>query len=222
MKVLIACLFVFALCASADTLIDNFSVAQGPVEGDSWASGSGILGGTRYIHYDGTDSNYVEATSGDLTFVYGDISLGDYITISYDGGAGDVTPDYTGLGGVNLGGSDGFLRFSFNASTNIEIWIFAWTDQEHASATSGLTVSDSSTPFTFDVSYSSFNRFGPLGDADFSNIGALQIQILPAAEPSSSAEMNIAEIRAIPEPASAFLIIGIGIAGFFIRQRFAD
>ena len=211
-----------ALCASSDTLIDDFSTAQGPVIDESTVSGSGILGGSRYIHYAGNESNYVESTAGNLDFTYGDISSGDYITINYDGGAGTIEPNYTGLGGLNLGGADGFLRFSINASTDIDLYITAWTDEDYASDISGVTVTDSGAPFIFDVYFSNFDQYGPVGSADFSNIGALQIAIYPTGDEHSNATMSINEIQAVPEPASAALMLGATIAGLLIRRLFCD
>jgi len=212
----------FALCATADTLIDDFSTAQGPVIDESTVSGGGILGGSRYIHYAGNESNYVESTSGNLDFTYGDVSSGDYITINYDGGAGTIEPNYTGLGGLNLGDADGFFRFSINASTDIDLYITAWSDEDYASTISGVTVTDSASPFIFDVYFSNFEQYGALGAADFSSIGALQIAIYPTGDEHSNATMSINEIQAVPEPASAALMLGATVFGLFVRRLFCD
>ena len=186
-------LMLCAVCSSADTIIDDFSTGQGPVTSGSDTVTGGMLGGTRYLHYNGDTTNYVEVTSGNLNWVYGSAG-GDFVTIHYDGGTGDIVPDYTGLGGVNLGGADGFLRFTVNSSDHAELFmtaelevsegvrqtelfITAWTDEDYASSI--VSVALPASGGLVDVYYSSFEQFGALGSADFSNIGALEIQLVP-------------------------------------------
>lgn len=172
----------FAPMALAQTDIDTFATAQGPVtQSDtiasvsSFASGAGILGTHRSMRVTLAANNVgsfatLEVTGGELSFTTNDDA--DFF-IWWDGQA-DTTFNGAGLGGIDLTNGSTKDRFvldvSSNTNTGDEVRLAVWTDGGNRSDLL-FTMPASG---TVELLYSSFSVAAGTG-ADFTNVGAVSL-----------------------------------------------
>lgn len=193
-------------------------------------SGPGILGGERDLSAFWTngpnDVEHVANASNDglLSFSLGaDTSgTGDAVWDGTDASRG-LAVNYTGLGGVDLtgGGTDDRLgvKLVFNdlPSTTLSFWIY--TDQSnwsHASIILPAGIGITLPMLEIDILYSNFVVGGGTG-ADFSNVGAIVMEIAPEF-PSADTQIDFIETDT-PAPGTLALTGLAGLVGFRRRRR---
>ena len=211
-----------ATASSAVTLIDDFTagsqrVQDVPDTGDTNASevaSSSAIGGYRDLHVttnegqlEATELRVVTSGGGSLGFSNIISSSGSGLIV-YDGQDGDASSaggiNTTGLGGIDLtntGKTNAFLFEILDADAALEITVAVY-DMLGGVSTYSEVLMTTIDPLLL------FTQF--VGDADFSNVGALAFGVN-----STSANLDgaIGSISIVPLPASALLLLG-GLGGF--------
>ncbi|MCA9198492.1 MAG: PEP-CTERM sorting domain-containing protein [Planctomycetales bacterium] len=147
---------------------------------------------------------------------------GSSVTV-WDGLDNAAAIDYTGLGGVDLAtGQDSFLLTGVVADLTGAISLTVY-DASDATGGTSSTASISLpggilAPTDMTLPYASFTTFGSNGAADFSNVGALKLEISNTT--SGSLDVIIGSVSAVPEPNSAVLFFAAaGLMIGRIRRR---
>lgn len=195
--------------------IDDFSTAQTtlvmltPGTSSSQVSGAGILGGERdmFVTLDpgsalGSVTSLTVGGGGDLNHWQMFGSLGTSLIV-WDGPDDAPAIDYTGLGGLDFTSSGSQDRLEipllFN-NLSAPLVLTAYTDANNFS-TATVALPGGVPPLTdLIVLYTDFVDAGPLGGANFTNIGAFSLFIDGSSIPALDVES--AGISAIPEPAT--------------------
>jgi hypothetical protein len=202
------------------TVISPFSSAT------TTATGAGILGGEREMTVNRLSGVAVTMTSAVGSLGHGQIagSLGTGEVI-WDGVDGGAPFDPLGLGGVDF--TDGGLSAAVAISLLFDnlpatLTLTAYTDAGNASSVTAVLPGGipPGPVLVLTIPFSDFAPFAGTG-ADFTSIGALQMEI----DGTSSSGLNLAlgpvETVPIPEPGTFFLL-GLGLVGLagYRRRRF--
>jgi len=172
----------FAGAADAQTLVDDFSTAQGPNEDppgviSSTADGAGILGGERDVlvtRNSGAGTVSGEATGGDFLFDAPAATAGEALLV-WDGNDDDPEMfDPVGLPSVNLTttGQSGFRLDFDDVDAGVELIVRVYTDgANHSVAGRLVTTGGAASIF---IPFSEFRSSAGAG-ADFTDVGAISL-----------------------------------------------
>ena len=229
-------LLLVASGARADILIDSFidfqdvSISGGPVGFKSnWATQTAvsILGGERDLYVERTSANSGSISMdvdgsfpGALAYASSPATLGRGI-ITYDGTDGSNGINYTGLGGVDLTASGQYLGVALSTTSDVGavVRFTIYTDETHFSTFSSSILADPT--FTFQSYFTRFSDFtdsGVDGGADFTNVGAITVELDGSSHPGTDVGIDYFAAT-VPEPSGAMLIFCSGMLLMFRDRR---
>ena len=185
-------LFAFLALVQSESVIDNFTGDQTLILVTSAAStdtlfssvlNSAVLGGERDAILTITESSstgliVVANVQNNQLTQSNPSGLSATLVIQYDGKDNSSTLNTKGLGGINFLTLSPKQSFSINAKVDvsfasIEILV---TDMNGGQSTAIINVASSTSLTTFTVPFSQFT-----GDVDFSDVGAVQLEIVSTA-----------------------------------------
>lgn len=179
-----------------------------------------ILGGERDIFADlvsrdfGMNDVEMAVAAGVLSFNVGSGSRGTG-TITYDGIDGSNAVNTTGLGGADLtyaGQSTGFVFDVLHSDAGFHFDINVW-DAMGVLTTANFVSTGTNTPIARTISYADAAFAG----FDFTNVGALQFVIDPAAG-FTALDLSLDNIKTVSEPAP-LLLMSVGLLGLGLVRR---
>ena len=237
-------LLAFGVNAQAATIvIDEFSdfqllQATGPISAntDEGSVAGSVLGGERDMFLrvlGGASSQHATVVAFDLgggdnsLFVSQQSTISSSTLIVWDGADGDASNiDYTGLGGFDLRG--GGTEFGLELGVNMRDQPFDVTFTVYdASDPSGNTWSRETITLSgpsfaaqaITIPYGHFTTHGPNGGVDFSNVGAVAMEI-GAFNPGSDIEIDYLRTSVVPEPSSIVMaLLGTALCGWNVLRR---
>ena len=218
---------------AAPILVDDFGIDQTILLGSGGANPKtvsngiatpGALGGNRTVSVTRTAGNslaYAEIMGGSALMTSGNNNVRALFT--WDG---DTNPllNTTGLGGIDLtsGGSNIYFTLAMRSDlANAPVTITVYTNSGLASSftllTPGLGIDQ---PFTTSViSMASFTALSGFTAADFTNVGAITLQIDGTTTPRGlDVELDLFQASPVPEPGTSALI-GVGLVGASLASR---
>ncbi len=225
--------------AQAGTIVlDDFSAAQdvglldisGFIPSNSQVnSSSGILGGFRDLEALGNADNFLETRlkvdNGVLSFSNNVGTLGAGLIV-WDGDDDPSTVNSTGLGGIDItqdGGTnlDGFFLDILSADLGgLELAFTVYDTNSNTSSLSQVfdTPVSNSSPLNASFLFSNF-----VGNADFTNVGAIELAIAGPEEIDATLdlfEIAPADSANVPEPTSSLLVLaGVSTVGSLSLKR---
>lgn len=229
--------------AQAGTIIiDEFAEFQllqatGPISAntDEGSVAGSMLGGERDMFLrvlGGASSQHATAVAFDLgggansLFVSQQSTISSSTLVVWDGGDGDDAIDYTGLGGFDLRG--GGSEFGFELGVNfrdqpVDVTFTVYDASDPSGNTwsrDTITLSGPSfVPAAFTVPYGHFTTHGPNGGVDFSNVGAVTMEI-GAFNPGTDLEIDYLKTSVVPEPSSIVIaLVGSALCGLNVLRR---
>lgn len=239
-------LLAFSVNAQAATIvIDEFAdfqmlTATGPIGAntDESAVAASVLGGERDMFLrvlGGASSQKATAVAFDLgggansLFLSQQSTIKSSLLLTYDGGDGDADPseiDYTGLGGFDLrgGGTEFGLELGVNFRDQPVDVTFTVYDASDASGNTWsretITLSGPSfVPQAFTIPYGHFTTHGPNGGVNFSNVGAVTMEI-GAFGAGTDLEIDYLRTSVVPEPSSIVIaLVGSALCGLNVLRR---
>lgn len=214
--------------AAAATVIDDFTTAgrvSDPasalvVTAEQFSAPSALLfGGFRDLEAErltGASRTELETFNGNLLFSNGSGTSG-IGRVTWDGDDDPTTVDTMGLGGLDLtsyGFDPAFFLDILFADADLGLLLTVW-DLNGNSSTSSTTVSATFDPLTVFLPIPLF-----AGTADFSNVGALQLELSSGANLDAEiARIGISDAAVIPLPAAGWLLLS-GVFGLgLVRAR---
>jgi hypothetical protein len=216
----------FACAEGAGAIrIDDFSTAQtafvfgGPGFDSNQVSGAGILGGERdlaVVLNSGSVAS-IDVALGSLAYWQLFASLGTGVIV-WDGPDGSPVVDYTGLGGVDFtdgGGENSVVIPLLSNNLSAPLVLTAYTDASNFSTATVNTPGGVPPLVDLTVLFTDFVDTGPLGGADFANIGAFSLFIDGNATP----DLNLDVAAMTPEPSTATLLVFGILVLMTIRRR---
>lgn len=228
-------LFLVVSTASADIFIDGFSDFQdvsvsgmpiGPKSTTDFLSGAAILGAERDIFLERTSSNGgsvsvdVNSSFADaMAFASSPATTGRGL-ITYDGVDGNNALDYEGLGGVDLTGSGQYYGLTLHSTSDLgaTIRFTIYTDALHYSTYTLPVLADPTFTFArYFADFSDFTDAGLSGGADFSNVGAIVMELDGTSHPGTDIGFDYFAAT-VPEPSGALLLLCAGMLLIF-RSR---
>lgn len=150
-----------------------------------------------------------------------DIGTSTILRLVWDGEDNDAEQiDFDGLGAADL--SDGAMLDAFaieldsDLETTLSLRVYDASDAT-GQTWSGATVAVLPTASQFEileVLFTELDESGPLGAADFTNVGAIQLEVAGA----PSLDFRLTAVQVVPEPAAASLA-GLATLALLARQR---
>lgn len=238
-------LMVFGAQVNAATIVvDEFSdfqflQATGPISlnTDQNSAAGSMLGGERDMFLrvlGGASSQNATAVAFDMgggassLFLAQQSTITSKLKIVWDGTDGDSSNiDFTGLGGFDLrgGGTEFGLEVGVNfrdRPTSLTFTAYDASDPtgNRWSRTSITLSGPSFVPQAFTIPYGHFTQHGPNGPVDFTNVGALALEIGGFSR-GGDIEIDYIQTSVVPEPQSIVMALlgsvfcGIGV----IRRR---
>ncbi len=225
---------MFAVPATASLEIDDFSSDQmvtllpGEASASGFAAAPGAVGGERDLELTrvgaeggGADVDVNGGGQGQLLFSPG-IGTDAILRVVWDGedGVADEV-DATGLGAVDLseGGTlDAFaIEFDSDLATTLSLRVY------DASDPAGTSWSEAMVPvpgtggafLVLEVPFAAFAETGPAGAADFTNAGAIALEVVGV----PALDLALTSVRVVPEPAAGTLAAVTALALLAGRRR---
>jgi hypothetical protein len=236
-KIIITASLLLATCTvKGDVLIDDFNAYQflslsggpsGYKSGFGALSAGGILGGEREVHLErlsGNSGSVSADVNGSFTdavsFASSPATAGRSL-FTYDGGDGLFGVNPIGLGGIDL--TEGGLNngFMVNATSDLgaTLRLSVFTDADHYSTRSFLISADPSFTFTnYFNSWATFTAGGSLGGADFTNVGAITVELDGSMVPGTDVGIDFFA-SVVPEPSSMITLLTAGLVLGCRRRR---
>lgn len=225
------CCWLGATSARADILIDSFDTTQtvtvsggppGPKSTFGSSSAAEAIGGERDILVNRTSSG-----SGSLTVDVGismpgmaaqgaGFGVAGNSVFTWDGPDSAAAVNATGLGGIDLTGGGLGTQFLLDAASDLGVTLLlrVFTDSTRFSELSAVVPPDPEFDLsTFAFPFSAFNPTGPGGGANFTNVGAIQLQISGGSSADAIVDVLSIPTVAVPAPPSA-LLLGLGAITF--------
>lgn len=236
---LLALLGCWGICAvssnsAANVVVDDFSsfskatATSGATLAAVSSVSNGVLGGERDLAVQltgGISKLSVETNafgSGTLQYAAGAGVVGRAI-LTYDGIDGSaIAHNAQGLGGVDLtaDGNSHFLLQGIVADhpAAFTVLVYDASDATGSTWSSATVVLNTLAIATnLHIPFADFTLHGPGGAADFTNTGAIQLQIYDSGAKSLDVELDALMI--VPEPtAIASLLVAVG-CGFWVQRR---
>lgn len=228
-------LFLAFSTAKADLFIDGFSDFQdvsvsgmptGYKSASDFLSGGSILGTERDLFIERTSNNGgslsvdVNSSFGDaMAYASSPATFGRGI-VTYDGIDGSNALDYTGLGGVDLTDGGQYYGLTLHSTSDLgaSIRFTIYTDETHYSTYLLPVLADPT--FTFARYFADFADFtdgGVDGGADFSNVGAITMELDGTSHPGTDIGFDYFAAT-VPEPSGALLLLCAGVV-LILRNR---
>lgn len=236
--IVVGSITIVALAAAAhgaSLIIDDFVSTQsvvlagggGPTTGYSSAAAGTAIGGERDIALTRTSGpSTISAQSNPYGgFMYwhetGSATLG-YSIVSWDGADGTAASiAYAGLGGFDLaalGTGFGFVSVTADVGALVTMTVWDASDATGNMWSQGtFTVPSNSTIPQVTMMFSSMTTSGSGGAANFSNVGAIAMQVGNATIPGL--DFSLDRVTVVPEPASTAALGAVGLLGFVCLRR---
>jgi hypothetical protein len=225
----------FSSAQAAPILIDDFITPQAvtatagfPTASSSVAAGEAI-GGERDISVEmlagfTSLSLSVSPFAGELLVHDSGASVLGSSLVVWDGPDSDPTTlDPAGLGGIDLtsGGTLDAFRLSYllaDLAGEVTMTVYDAGDAtgDTWSQVTMLLPGGIFAPVDVDADYASFSTIGPNGAADFTNVGAISMQI--ANTSTGSLDVLLTRVECVPEPSAGLLSL-LGLGGVFLPLR---
>ncbi len=211
--------------SAATVVLDSFDSTQVVVDrptggqvNNSQLADASVFGGFRDLSVSNDQGNdnatQVVVGGGTLAFsnTFGNSGSG---TLTYDGDDSPTSVNTTGLGGLDLNfGKKGtgfvfdVIATDFNLLLTVRAWDMVGGFSEFSQAFPALTSG------VFSGSFSDFS-----GDADLSNLGALQFVAGGQGVEDLDAGIRSIGVNVVPLPAAGFLLGGVVLAGAAVGRK---
>lgn len=220
----------------ADILIDPFTdfqytaISGGPVGfQSSWdaISAGSILGSEREIYIERTSANSGSISmdvdgsfTGALAYASSPATRGRGIIV-YDGADTNGAIDYTGLGGIDLTDAGQYLGVALSTTSDLgaTVRFTIYTDATHYSTFTNSILADPTFTFqSYFTRFADFSAAGVDGGADFSNVGAITVELDGTSTPGTDIGIDYFAAT-VPEPSGAMLIFFSGMMLMFRGRR---
>lgn len=216
--------------ASIIEVIDDFTTAQGPLQGTlsntpliTSVTGSGILGGERDLSIEIFADQYGLGSSvnivGNNFFFSSASGVESQFTIVWDGIDNSSDINQFGLGGINFANGSPFSFLTQVVESDQNAWfdVTFWSGEQGISETVALPIPGIAAP-----GRDTFFTTSLFTSTDFTNIGAIRVRgnvLSPETQTRQrSYDLQLGQIVAVAEPAP-MLLSGLGLASLLLLRR---